>query len=104
MISSEPLEVVGPSGKMFFAEENLLIRHSPILHAEIDAIRLEVGPRVVKIQDFDDDIDDDTVVCFLDWANRGDYLVSISRSKDSMTLMSPEGKCSVKYPFESSCS
>lgn len=81
---------MGPHGANFYVHGDLLAKCSNVLAVEINGPMLEAETRVIQIKDIDDDLDDESVMRFLEFAYRGDYQVplpDIEISSDNVGAM-----------------
>lgn len=74
-LSSPPFSITGPDGAVFYAHGDLLAQASNVLAVEVSGTMREAQTRAIRIEDVDNDLDDETVMRFLEFAYRGDYTV-----------------------------
>lgn len=66
---------MAPNGKNFYVHGDLLTQHSTVLAVDVDGRMREAETHVILIKDIDGDLDDETVMRFIEFAYRGDYTV-----------------------------
>ena len=74
-VSSKPFLVFGPQRTLFYSHGNLLAETSPVLNKDVNGGMQEKHLETIEIKDVDGDIDDDTVMRFIQYAYSGDYTV-----------------------------
>ena len=93
-LSSGPFLTVARNGKKFYFHGDLLAQHSNLLTVEVKGHMREAETGVIHIKDVDGDLDDETVMRFIEFAYHGDYTVPppdvILSSKDAGATPSSE--------------
>lgn len=72
-LSSKPFRVIGPGKRLFYAHGALLAECSPVMKKDVDGGMKETHLRTIEIKDVEGDIDDETVMRFIEYAYSGDY-------------------------------
>lgn len=67
--------MIAPHGANFYVHGNLIAQWSRVLAVEISGPMREAETRIIQIKDVDGDLDDETVMRFIEFAYRGDYTV-----------------------------
>ncbi|RMD40112.1 hypothetical protein DV735_g5040, partial [Chaetothyriales sp. CBS 134920] len=75
LLSSKPFSIIGPGGANAYIHGDLLADCSKVLAVAIKAPMVEAETRVIHIKDIGGDLDDETVMRFLQFAYCGDYQV-----------------------------
>lgn len=74
-LASKPFLIIGPSGSTFYIHGHLISQCSNVLSVSVNGQMKEAETKVIKIEAVDEDLDDDTVMRFLEFAYREDYTV-----------------------------
>lgn len=74
-LASKPFLIIGPDGSTFYIHGQLLIECSNVLAVAVNGQMKEAETKVINIEAVDEDLDDDTVMRFIEYAYRGDYTV-----------------------------
>lgn len=72
-LCSKPFLIFGPGGRLFYAHGSLLAQCSPVLRRDVEGEMREQQLETIHIKDVDGDIDDGTVMRFIEYAYTGDY-------------------------------
>jgi len=74
-LSSKPFRIIGPNGTKFYIHGQLLTECSNVLAVAVNGQMKEAESKIIRIEAVDEDLDDDTVMRFIEYAYRGDYTV-----------------------------
>lgn len=72
-LSTRPFLLRGPGGQKFYVHSNLIAQHSRVFDRDVNGGMREMDDRQIEILDVEGDIDDGTVMRFIEFAYTGDY-------------------------------
>jgi hypothetical protein len=96
-LSSEPFLIIGPERLRLYAHGGLIAQYSSVLAVDVDGPMREAKTKTIEIKHIDGDIDDNTVLGFIEYVYTGDYSVPepvIALSSEVMMGESSGGKTS----------
>lgn len=91
---------MAPNEEQFFVHGELIAQVSNVLAAEVRGHMQEAEAGIIHIKDVDGDLDDDTVMRFVEFAYRGDYTVPRPEITSSLEIVEEQDAVEAANDFD----